>query len=131
MLKMRDQPLISGLFLPHQKCCCTFLFTTGTRSDCEFIDKGHYELVHPSPFKGFDFTMRTKHAFTFRILSILKLIEATLTEKFVAVTAFNWFVHCARNTNTANELFNKVNIGQQLFDLIRLSFQFALLSKLF
>ena len=74
--------------------------------------------------------MRAKHRFTFGILSILKLIKATLAKELVAIPTFNWLIDCARNTDAANKLFNKVNIGQQFFDLIRLSLKFTLLSEL-
>ena len=111
VLKMRNQPFVRGLFLVHQKCRCTLCDTTGTIHDCEFIDQGHHKLVHLSFFKRFNFAMRAKHRFTFGILSILKLIKATLAKELVAIPTFNWLIDCARNTDAANKLFNKVNIG--------------------
>jgi len=74
--------------------------------------------------------MRAKHRLTLGILRTLKLIKATLAKELVAVSTFNWFIHCPGNTDAAYKLFYKVNISQQLFDLIRLGFKFALLSKL-
>ncbi len=74
--------------------------------------------------------MRAKHRLTLGILRTLKLIKTTLAKELVAVSTFNWFIDSSGNTDAAYELFYKVNINQELFDLIRLSFKFALLSKL-
>jgi len=62
--------------------------------------------------------MGAKHRVALGILSTLKLIEATFAKELVAVSTFNWFVNCAGNTDAAYKLFYKVNICQQLFDLI-------------
>jgi hypothetical protein len=80
VLKMRDKSLIGCLFLVYQKCSSALFDSTWALSDCEFVNKGHHKLIHPTSFKRFYFAVGTKHGFIFGVLCILKFIEATLTE---------------------------------------------------